>query len=159
MPKQKNRRFNLTTRSARETRSFAILIGQRIDAGACISLVGALGAGKTVFVSGLFRGLGVGEDVVSPTFVLYEEFEGRLPVVHVDLYRLEHEREIEELGLFDLVGTNRVLAVEWGDRSEYLYNASDIVVNLSHVGSQSRMITITCLKEFGRWFEGLESIS
>ena len=156
MPKLRKRTFEFTTASARETRVLAELIGRRIESGACISLVGALGAGKTVFVTGLCRGLGVDEDVVSPTFVLYEEFEGRLPVVHVDLYRLEHEQEIEELGLFDLTGSNRVLAVEWGDRSEYLFDASDIVVHLALSGEQSRAITITCLPAFDRWFEDLE---
>lgn len=156
MQKQRSRSFEFITGSSRETRALAESIGRRIDAGTCIALVGALGAGKTVFVAGMFRGLGIGEDVLSPTFVLYEEFEGRLPAVHVDLYRLEHEREIEELGLFDLVGTNRVLAVEWGDRSEYLFDSSEIVVRLSLSGSESRKITITCLPEFERWFEGLE---
>lgn len=156
MQERRNRRFEFTTRSARETRSRAESIGRRIGAGACISLVGALGAGKTVFAGGLLRGLGVDEDVLSPTFVLYEEFDGRLPVVHVDLYRLEHEQEIEELGLFDLVGTDRVLVVEWGDRSESLFDSSDIVVRMRLSGAQSRSITIDCVPEFESWFGDLE---
>jgi tRNA threonylcarbamoyladenosine biosynthesis protein TsaE len=156
MRKRELRRFVFESGSADATRLLGESIGKRIDSGVCIALVGVLGAGKTVFAGGVCAGLGVEEEVLSPTFVLYEEFHGRLPLVHVDLYRLEHEREIEELGLFDLLGTNRVLMVEWGDRSEYLLESSGVVVELGLLGTQSRTVTISCLPEYDPWFEGLE---
>src|SRR5512139_4265386 len=88
------------TASAAETARVGEELGACLEKGVCISLVGPLGAGKTVLVGGLCRGLGIDEDVVSPTFILLETFEGRVPVVHVDLYRLEHERELDELGIY-----------------------------------------------------------
>src|SRR5678816_1623458 len=74
------------TASEAETARFGAELGECIEHGTCISLVGPLGAGKTVLVGGLCRGLGIEESVVSPTFILLETFQGRLPVVHVDLY-------------------------------------------------------------------------
>lgn len=156
MRRLRDSRFTFTSGSASETRRIAEAIGRRIDRGVCISMTGALGAGKTVFVDGLCRGLDIGEDVISPTFVLYEEFEGRLRVCHVDLYRLEHEREIEELGLFDLIGTGRVIVVEWGDRSGTILDESDVVIRLHTTGPYSRTIDISCRPEFERWFERME---
>jgi tRNA threonylcarbamoyladenosine biosynthesis protein TsaE len=126
-------------------------LGSRIDGGLCISLVGALGTGKTVFARGLCRGLGVEEFVLSPTFILYEEFQGRLPVVHLDLYRLEHEREIEELGVFDKLGDDCVVITEWGDRSERIFGASDMVVSLRLRGAEERDIEFHCTKAASRY--------
>ncbi len=89
-----SRRFvfsTVTTWSASETQRLGRDVGLKIQSGQCIVLVGSLGAGKTVLARGLCRGLGVSEDVLSPTFILYEQFEGRLTVIHIDLYRLEPE--------------------------------------------------------------------
>ncbi len=97
------------------------------------------------------------EEIVSPTFVLYEEFSGRLRVVHVDLYRLEHEREIEELGVFDKLGADCVILAEWGDRSGYLLDSSGIVIRLVFSGEHSRTIEISCAPEFERWLDGLKA--
>jgi tRNA threonylcarbamoyladenosine biosynthesis protein TsaE len=96
--------------------------------------------------------------VLSPTFVLYEEFSGRIAVVHVDLYRLDHEREIEELGVFDKLGTDCVILAEWGDRSRYLLDSSEVVMRLAFSGEHSRTIEINCAPEFERWFDGLEAV-
>lgn len=121
-------RAAIVTRSADETESVGAALAARLRAGACVALVGGLGAGKTVFVRGMCRGLGVDEDVLSPTFILYEAFDGRLPVVHIDLYRLEHESEVESLGVFDLLGGDSVVLAEWGDRSDMLMRHADIAV-------------------------------
>jgi tRNA threonylcarbamoyladenosine biosynthesis protein TsaE len=119
------------TRSVEETARFGEAFGAAIQSGVCISLVGALGAGKTTLAGAICRGLGVTETVLSPTFILFEEFDGRLPVAHIDLYRLEYESEIEELGVFDMIGSGKVILAEWGDRSELLLGVSDIVVEMS----------------------------
>jgi tRNA threonylcarbamoyladenosine biosynthesis protein TsaE len=126
-------------------------LGSRINRGMCISLVGALGTGKTVFARGLCRGLGVEESILSPTFILYEEFEGRLPVVHLDLYRLEHEKEIEELGVFDKLAEDCVVITEWGDRSERIFDASDMVVSLRLRGAEERDIEFHCTKAASKY--------
>jgi tRNA threonylcarbamoyladenosine biosynthesis protein TsaE len=151
---KRSKKFVWTTASAAETHSLGEAIGARITRGLCVSLVGPLGAGKTVFVAAVCRGLGVREEVLSPTFVLYEEFTGRLPVAHVDLYRLDHESELDELGVLDRIGGPAVLLVEWGDRSETLTSHADAVVELIPTSETDRRIEILCTPEAGSAFEG-----
>ncbi len=131
-------------RSSSEEETFFLgkVLGESISQGRCISLVGPLGAGKTVLARGICRGLGVEEEILSPTFVLCEEFAGKLPVLHVDLYRLEHERELEALGIFDRIGTECVVIVEWGDRSDRLTSAADMIVELRMGGESGRDLTV-----------------
>ena len=94
-------------------------LGEQAGAGDVVLLEGPLGAGKTVLVRGLAQGLGAGS-AISPTFVLVRQHgEGRLPLVHADLYRLEARAEIEALGLLEL-SADGVLAVEWADRAPWL---------------------------------------
>ena len=110
----------------------------------CVTLIGPLGAGKTILVAGVCRGLGVTGEVLSPTFVLYEQFNGRLPVAHVDLYRLDHESEIEELGVFESLGGAMVILAEWGDRSETLSAEADAAIELVAVSESERRIEVSC---------------
>lgn len=141
---ERSEHFLWTTASAAESLRLGESIGRRIEHGLCISVVGPLGAGKTVLIAGMCRGLGVTEDVLSPTFVMFEEFEGRLPVAHVDLYRLEHESEVEELGVFDRIGGDTVILAEWGNRSETLMSQSDAVVEVSPISGSDRRVRVTC---------------
>jgi tRNA threonylcarbamoyladenosine biosynthesis protein TsaE len=139
------------TASEAETARFGAELGECIEKGTCVSLVGPLGAGKTVLVGGLCRGLGIQEAVVSPTFILLETFQGRLPVVHVDLYRLEHERELEELGVFDYLRDGAVLLAEWGDRSPRLHEQADVEVRIEGSGT-ARSITVHAVPELAEDF-------
>jgi tRNA threonylcarbamoyladenosine biosynthesis protein TsaE len=154
---KRTKKFAWETASARETGRWGEAMGAAITSGICVSLVGPLGAGKTVLVGGVCRGLGVDEDVLSPTFVLYEEFSGRLPVVHVDLYRLEHDVEIEELGVFDAIGGGKVILAEWGDRSETLLAASDAVIEITPASADGRAIEVQCTPEVAGVFEELQT--
>ena len=161
MKMERTTRLRFKTESADGTARFGEAFGAAIRSGVCISLVGSLGAGKTVLAGAICRGLGVGEVVLSPTFVLYEEFDGRLPVIHIDLYRLEHESEIEELGIFDIIGGNKVVLVEWGDRSELLFGLSDIVVELSSPSPEparetERRLDICCTAQASEVFGDAE---
>lgn len=134
-----HRRTNLPA----ATEALGAEIGARIDRGLCMLLSGDLGAGKTVFVRGLCRGLGVAEHVLSPTFTLYEAYRGRRRVVHVDLYRVEHESEVEALGVFDLLGDpDVVLLVEWGERSQTLRGRADVVVTITYAGDDERDLRV-----------------
>ncbi len=91
-------------------------IGRRAHAGQAVALIGDLGVGKSILARGMARGLGLRGRVPSPTFVLvHSYFEGRLPFHHVDLYRLEDEEELEQLGLDELLG-DALCAIEWADR-------------------------------------------
>jgi tRNA threonylcarbamoyladenosine biosynthesis protein TsaE len=100
--------------TAEHTRTIGRSIAALLRAGDVVIVAGELGAGKTTFTQGLAAGLGVTDPVVSPTFTLAREYEGRLRLVHVDLYRLDRAQEVLDLGLED-VADDAVLVVEWGD--------------------------------------------
>ena len=101
--------------SAEHTRKWAIRLGKLLRGGDIIGLVGELGAGKTCFVRGLAEGLEVSRNawIRSPTFTLINEYHGRLPLYHIDLYRLESTREHEELNLREYLYSNGVSVIEW----------------------------------------------
>jgi len=90
-------------------------LGERLGPGDVVALTGELGAGKTCFVQGLVRGLGVEGRATSPTFVVVNEYRGRVPVHHVDVYRTESLTELLELGLPELLDGDGVTLIEWGD--------------------------------------------
>ncbi len=103
--------------SAAETEAFAESIGRRARPALLLGLVGDLGAGKTQFVKGLARGLGIQEPVLSPTFALLHAYHsGRLPLVHIDLYRLDTQEQIVAAGLEEAFAAEGVTVVEWWDR-------------------------------------------
>jgi tRNA threonylcarbamoyladenosine biosynthesis protein TsaE len=103
--------------SEEETRRIAAALARDLRAGAIVLLKGDLGAGKTAFVRGLAEGLGIkAEEVTSPTFTLVHEYRGgRLPLVHVDLYRLDRA-DLDEIGLDQDVANRGIVAVEWPER-------------------------------------------
>ncbi|MBN2184964.1 MAG: tRNA (adenosine(37)-N6)-threonylcarbamoyltransferase complex ATPase subunit type 1 TsaE [Candidatus Krumholzibacteriota bacterium] len=117
-------------------------LGLIVPAGAVVSLEGGLGAGKTFFVKGVIGGLGVSEEVLSPTFILVEEYRGDLPVFHFDLYRLEDVDEVEQTGLFDAVNGRNVVLVEWGDRLPDGLIDFDLRINIVITGERSREVTV-----------------
>jgi tRNA threonylcarbamoyladenosine biosynthesis protein TsaE len=113
----------------------------RLTAGATVLLFGDLGAGKTAFVRGLARGLGVpADEVTSPTFTLVQEYRGRLTLHHVDLYRLE-PAEVGDLGLDELTSGDAVVAIEWAERWHDVPKGA-WEVRLSHEGDEQRRIVI-----------------
>jgi len=107
--------MRLRTKSAEATRELAGALAALLDAGDVLVLAGDLGAGKTTFTQGLAASLGVTTPVTSPTFTLVHEYAGRVPIVHIDVYRLEHLQEVHDLGFDELVGGDAVAIVEWGD--------------------------------------------
>ena len=104
-----------TTRSVDETRDLAAALSSLARAGDVVVLAGDLGAGKTAFVQGFGRGLGVPDRITSPTFTLVHVYEGRLPVHHLDVYRLEQLSEALDLGLPEMLDDGSVVLIEWGD--------------------------------------------
>lgn len=108
-----------------------------------VLLTGELGAGKTAFVRGLARGLGVDpEEVASPTFVLLTSYPGPLTLHHADLYRLAGEGDERELGLEELPGPRGVLAVEWAERLSVTPWDHPVRVKLEHAGGDTRRVLI-----------------
>ncbi len=105
------------TYSAEETFAFGEQLGRSAQAGDVYALVGDLGAGKTVLTQGFAAGLGIGEPVNSPTFTILQIYdEGRLPLYHFDVYRIEEPEEMEEIGWEDCVYGDGVSILEWADR-------------------------------------------
>jgi tRNA threonylcarbamoyladenosine biosynthesis protein TsaE len=131
----------LVTHSPDETFAVAEQLGRTLKAGDFVLLHGDLGAGKTVFVRGLAAGLGADADAVtSPTFVLIQMYQGAIPLVHVDLYRLESGAAVDDLGLEEL-GEGAVVAVEWAERMSRAPEGS-LTVDLKDAGGNDRQITI-----------------
>ena len=104
--------------SAEQTRRLGERCGRLIAGPLVLALVGDLGSGKTVFVQGLARGLDVPDTfyVTSPSYTLINEYPGRLPLVHIDLYRLDGDADREELGMSEILGAEAATAVEWADK-------------------------------------------
>lgn len=132
------------TLSEEETFDLGHNVGQRLRGGELIVLEGELGTGKTVFARGVASGLGVPpEDVTSPSFTLVQEYAcGRLPVYHVDLYRLEEGSELDSLGLDELLTSGGVVLVEWGERLPPRYRREALAVRIHDLGEGSRRIEI-----------------
>ena len=99
-----------------ETQSIGHGLGKLLEAGDVVCLSGGLGAGKTVFTKGVAGGLGVTDSVTSPTFAIINEYTGRLPVYHVDVYRIDREEELADTGLDEYLYGNGVTIIEWADR-------------------------------------------
>ena len=133
------------THSEAETAAIGRGIANTLTPGSVLLLFGDLGAGKTAFVRGLAEGLGVApEEVTSPTFTLMQEYRGgRVPLIHVDLYRLNDPREIDDLGLEEL-GLDCVLAIEWAEKLPRPV-AGAIEVRLEYAAGNTRNIAMTQL--------------
>jgi tRNA threonylcarbamoyladenosine biosynthesis protein TsaE len=119
------------THSTDETLALAGTVGELLRAGDVVSLVGDLGAGKTVFARGVARALGVTEPVVSPSFTIVREYDGRMPLVHVDVYRIDTVQELYDLGFEELVRDDAVTLVEWGDMIDGLLPVDRLDVRLA----------------------------
>ncbi len=118
------------TRSAAQTAAVGADLGRRLRPGDVVTLFGELGSGKTVFVKGLCRALGVRDEVHSPTFTMVHEYEGRWPVIHVDLYRVHRSEELMSLGVEDWSRSGAVVLVEWAERATEWWPAHTIRVEI-----------------------------
>ncbi len=132
----------LQSASPEETERAGERLAARLRPGSVVALVGDLGAGKTCFIRGLARGLGVNQLVSSPTFVLVNQYQGRLPVFHVDAYRTESLGELLDLGLDEYIGGDGVTVVEWADKLRALLPANTIWVHLMGLGDEPRTIKV-----------------
>ena len=137
--------ITLRTGDAAETRRLATAIAELLAPGDVVALSGELGAGKTCFVQGAAAGLGVTSNVTSPTFVLVRTYRGRLPLVHVDVYRLQRLQDVLDLG-DDVFAADAVTCVEWGDAILSLLPEDRLDVEIVHVDGAddaARCLTVT----------------
>ena len=134
----------LQTKSASETIRIGRDIGSLLRPGDVVALVGELGAGKTQFIKGLAEGAGVGKPtyISSPSFTLINEYPGRVPFYHVDLFRLEREKEAEELGLEDYFQGDGITAIEWADKIPSLLPKEMLLIHIAYTGKNARSLEI-----------------
>jgi len=140
--------MEIISNSPQQTQDLAAYIGQIAQPGTVIVLEGSLGAGKTSFVQGLARGLGITGRVNSPTFTIIKEYNGRLPLYHFDLYRLEEPEELWELGLDEFFTSGGVCALEWGERAQELLPRERLDIHLEHQGDSQRSLLLRPQGEF-----------
>ena len=136
----------LTTHSAEETVAFGRTLAELLSPPKIVLLRGDLGAGKTTLVKGIAEGFQAAseEDVTSPTFTLVHEYRGpRANLYHIDLYRIDTPRQLETLGLDDLVAPNSILLIEWGEKFPRFVHERDVEIALESVGENSRHNRIT----------------
>ena len=130
--------MNLTSHSPERTQRFGVSIGELALPGDIFLLVGGLGTGKTCLTQGIAWGLGIKEYAVSPSFVLVRELYGRLPLYHIDLYRLDDTEEIAELGLDDYLYGNGVCVVEWAEKGLSVLPAEHLLIQISYLSDTER---------------------
>jgi tRNA threonylcarbamoyladenosine biosynthesis protein TsaE len=136
--------LQITTHSVTETRKLGQTLGAGIHQAVIIALTGDLGSGKTAFVQGLAKGLDVPEKyyITSPTFTLINEYPGRKPLFHVDLYRIEHVPELAEIGLDEILLEDAVIAIEWADKLSGEMLSSHLELRLRIIDENIRQIDI-----------------
>ena len=133
----------VTSTSPEETQAAGERLAQTLGPGDVVALTGELGAGKTCFVQGLARGLGATTWATSPTFVLINEYRARLPIHHVDAYRVSGPVEMIDDGLLDLIDAGGVTLIEWPERIRSLLPERTIDVTIEGLGDDPRTIAIT----------------
>jgi tRNA threonylcarbamoyladenosine biosynthesis protein TsaE len=134
--------IQITTQSATETHRLGQILGAAIEQPIIMALIGDLGSGKTAFVQGLAIGLDVPEKyyVTSPTFTLINEYPGRHPLYHVDLYRIEHLIELDDIGLDEVLLENAVIAIEWAEKLSPDTLSNHLQVQIDITGETARHI-------------------
>ena len=134
-----------TTHSAEETIAIGHQLGELLSPGQTIALCGPLGSGKTTFTKGVAVGLGVadGREVKSPTFVLIKEYAGRVPIAHVDLYRLEQLADAERIGLDAYLDGRAVCLIEWAEKFPALLPPDHLRITFSHHTPTERRLVVT----------------
>lgn len=136
----------ILTHSAAETIAFGRSLASSLAPPKLVLLRGELGAGKTTLVKGIAEGFQAAkeEDVTSPTFTLVHEYRGpRVNVYHIDLYRVDTPRQLETLGLDDLMADNAVLLIEWGEKFPRFVRERDVEIALESAGEDERRIKVT----------------
>jgi tRNA threonylcarbamoyladenosine biosynthesis protein TsaE len=139
-----DKHIRITTHTVTETQKLGQTLGAGIHQAITIALTGDLGSGKTAFVQGLAKGLDVSEKyyITSPTFTLINEYPGRHPLFHVDLYRIEHAPELADIGLDEILQQNAVIAIEWADRLFEETLSGHLELRLRIVDQNTRRIDI-----------------
>ena len=120
-------------------------LGRKLAPGAVVALFGELGAGKTAFTRGLAAGLGISMSISSPTFTIVNEYPGEVPLFHFDMYRLDNELELFDIGWDDYLDRGGVCAVEWSEKVPGAFSPDTIAVKIKSLGGDMRRLEIVTI--------------
>ena len=141
----------ITSHSPEQTVALGCTLGRQLKGGEVIAIVGPLGSGKTHLIKGIALGAGAADrkDVNSPTFVIVNQYQGRLDIYHIDAYRLDSTAEFEMLGFDDLCYPESIVLIEWADKVEaVLRDMSPMHIALCHTDPRTRTISLRQLPEY-----------
>lgn len=152
--------FRIVTKTPEETRALGRQVGTLANPGDVYLLTGNLGAGKTCFTQGIARGLGIDDYILSPSFVIMREHHGRLPLYHIDLYRLENVNEAADLGLDEYLYGDGVCVVEWAERAMNVLPAEHLFIRIDYRGDDERSLTFEAVgSRYAELISSLKTIS
>jgi len=132
----------INTKNETETENAGECFAKALNSGAVVALYGDLGAGKTAFIRGMAKGLGITARVSSPTFTLVNEYSGQKDLFHFDMYRLSGSDELFGIGWDDYLARGGICAVEWSENVEDAFNGDEIIVRIEKTSETERKITI-----------------
>jgi tRNA threonylcarbamoyladenosine biosynthesis protein TsaE len=124
-------RITTVSQNADETRKWGERLAKNLKPGDIVALIGELGAGKTVLAQGILKGLGVKEPVQSPSFIMIREYNGRVPIVHIDLYRLRGSEDFEALGFEEYLDGQYVVVIEWADKIADILPVNSYIIHIT----------------------------
>ena len=134
--------MEIITHSERETEAAGAALAAKLPDGAVVAMYSELGSGKTAFVRGMARGMGIGCRVSSPTFTIVNEYEGERTLIHFDMYRLGSADELWGIGWDDYLDRGAVCAVEWSENVQDAFTGNEVTVRFEKLGADERRITI-----------------
>jgi len=134
--------MKVTSNDVKDTLALGRKLGQHLKSGNVVSLRGNLGAGKTVLAKGVALSLDINEPIVSPTFTLVQEYEGKMKMYHIDLYRISGEEEFEMMGGEEFLYSSGICLIEWSEKIQNMLPKNTIYVNITINKDQSREIEI-----------------
>ena len=134
--------LDFISHSETQTRRLGARLAELLTPGDILSLVGDLGSGKTRWAQGVCQGLGVTEPVISPTFTLVNEYHGRLPIYHVDLYRISDPSELHTFGVEEYLYGQGITLIEWGDRAGPVLPRNYLAIELHYLEETKRRVVI-----------------
>jgi tRNA threonylcarbamoyladenosine biosynthesis protein TsaE len=143
--------MKVRTRGPDETRGLGLRIGKRLNAGDTVGLYGELGAGKTTITKGIAQAFGIAErDIVSASFTLIAEYPTTPPFVHIDLYRINTDEELDHIGLGEVIGGQNIAVIEWAEKAAQWLPDDMIQITLKTLSEDEREITVKGLYEKDR---------
>lgn len=135
-------KFTYYSYSEDDTVMLGKAVGERLHGGDILAFRGGLGAGKTAMTRGIAAGMGLSDDVSSPTFTLVNEYLGRLNLYHFDMYRIPDSSELDSIGFFDYFSDDAVLAIEWSENISDVLPENTVVIDIEPLDENLRKITV-----------------